>query len=120
MKRLTMALILLTLPGCSAMCGLSSTGNEATGQVKKVQHKTPLLCGEYDEVDVSLGVIRNGVGSMSTQDQWFNLGNNPEVLAIFKKASENGALVKFRYDERRQGDVCRYSDHYITYVEMLP
>ena len=99
-----------------ASCGWSSWDNEAIGQVKKVQHATPIICMDYDHVDISLGVIRNGVGSMSTQDQWYYV-ESPADVALLKSASETGALVKFTYGVKR----FRWcvDDEMITHVELV-
>ena len=82
-----------------AACGMSSTQNEAVGQVKKVIKHTPLLCSDYTEADISLGVIRNGVGSVSREDLTLALDNgDTKSIATLKAAAESGAIVKFTYD----------------------
>jgi hypothetical protein len=91
------ALISLGLTGC---LGNSSAGNEAVGQVKRVQHKTPILCPDYNHVDISLGVMRNGVGSMSTQDMWLYVPNALDN-SVLTDAAQSGALVKISYDVAR-------------------
>ena len=83
-----------------AACGYSSRDSELIGQVKKVVRNTPIICSEYEDADISLGVLRNGVGSMSTQDIWMYVPNR-EDLAKLKKAAETGALVKIKYDVYR-------------------
>lgn len=87
----------LLLGGC---LGNSSTGNEATGQVKRVQHQTPIFCPDYYHVDISLGVVRNGTGSMSTQDTWLWVPNDSDVKKL-EQAAQSGALVKITYDVAR-------------------
>jgi hypothetical protein len=96
MKKL-IALVLFT-----AACGNTSSANEAVGQVKKVIKHTPLVCEDYTEVDVSLGVMRNGVGSMSKEDVEIVVPNG-EVAAIstLQKAAESGAIVHVVYDVKR-------------------
>lgn len=89
-------LIILVLLCFSIGCGRSSVNNELIGQVKKVQNHTPILCPNYDSADVSLGVMQNGVGSMSTQDVWVTVP--AEQLAQFKSAVESGIPVKVNYD----------------------
>lgn len=84
-----------------AACGMSSAGNEAVGQVKKVVKKTPLICSDYTEADISLGVLRNGVGSMSKEDVVLAVDNDSPTIATLKRAAESGALVKFTYDVKR-------------------
>lgn len=97
MKKIMPFLACLALTGC---LGDSSADNDLIGQVKKVHHNTPLLLPDYDDVDVSLGVMRGGVGSMSTQDMWLYVPN-PEDMKVLKDASESGALVKITYSVSR-------------------
>ncbi len=99
MKKIFMFLALISLTGCS-MWGYRSRENELIGQVKKVVHRTPMVCSEFDSADISLGVLRNGVGSMSSQDVWVTVFSSDD-LKILKKANETGQLVKIKYDERR-------------------
>jgi hypothetical protein len=86
--------------GCCGWSGLDITGS---GQVKTVRHTSPIVCPDYYEVDISLGVMRNGVGSMSTQDKQFYIPDN--MVPELKKAAANGSIVEFTYDERRSS-VC--------------
>lgn len=81
-------------------CGYGSINNELIGQVKKVVGVTPILCYAYNAADISLGVMRGGVGSMSTQDEWVYV-RDVESLKTLKQANETGALVKITYDEVR-------------------
>lgn len=81
-------------------CGYESVNNEMIGQVKKVKDNTPLICAPFTTVDVSLGVMRNGVGSMSVQDVWLYV-EKPADLEIMRKANESGEIVKISYDEAR-------------------
>lgn len=97
MRKLWLLPIALALGGC---LGHSSSGNELTGQVKRVQHKTPLLCPNYVHVDISLGTMRNGVGSMSTQDIWLWVKDEAEI-GVLEKAAQNGSIVKVNYDVAR-------------------
>lgn len=97
-------------------CGYSSRDNDMTGQVKKVVRNTPLVCPDYDDADVSLGVLRNGVGSMSTQDVWVTV-TDKDLFKTLKEASASGALVKITYDVKRV-TFC-IDDHIATNVEIL-
>lgn len=97
-------------------CGYSAMGNEMIGQVKKVEHNTPLMCDKFDAADISLGVLRNGVGSMSAQDVWVTVPNQAD-FEILKKANETGDLVKIKYDERRV-TFCIY-DKIVLGVEVI-
>lgn len=71
-----------------------------TGQVKAIDHKTPIICGDYDELDLSLGVMRNGVGSMSSQDVPLYVTSADDVKKL-KEALQSGKIVELTYDERR-------------------
>lgn len=95
--KITAFFILILNSGC---WGYLSKDNETTGQVKYVENMTPIICDDRTDVDISLGVIRNGVGSMSTQDvmMWVPSLEDVKVLTT---ASKSGQLVKIRYDEMR-------------------
>src|SRR5208337_1279849 len=95
MKTAIILTVLLVLAGC----GYSHKDGELIGQPKKVIHATPLICPDYIEADISLGVLRNGVGSMSTQDVWIVIDSQQEKF--LKSRVESGKLVKIRYDEWR-------------------
>lgn len=97
---LVVAISILSLVSGCASCGNSSAGNDLTGQVKKVVHRTPILCGDWWEADLSLGVIRNGVGSVSTADQAFTVENEKDVK-VLQQAAEEGAIVHVTYNVQR-------------------
>jgi hypothetical protein len=102
-----------------AGCGNVEIDAEAVGQVKKVTNATPVLCLDYQAVDISMGVMRNGVGSMSTQDIWFYIPDIPgkNLAKTLRSAAESGKLVKVTYDVRRWAPCSE--DHWITSVEVL-
>lgn len=81
-------------------CGYSARDVEVVGQVKRVVHATPMICDDYNVVDLSLGVMRNGTGSMSTQDIWLTVPDQ-DTLNVLKNANETGKLVKMTYDAKR-------------------
>lgn len=110
MKKL-LSLILLV-----AACGYTSRDNELTGQVKRVKKVTPIICPDYTEVDVSLGVMRNGVGSMSTEDVWL-LVNNPQHVETLETAARDGSIVKVTYDVQRL--VFCVPDHTLRTLEVV-
>ncbi len=94
---------------------MSSVDNEAVGQIKKILKKTPIVCPDYTEVDISLGVMRNGVGSMSREDVVLAVDNSESsAIATLKHAAESGSIVKFTYDVKRV-TVC-WPDHRFTSV----
>ena len=84
-------------------CGNSSVNGTLVGQVKKVSTATPMFCSGYREVDISLGVMRNGTGSMSTQDMWLTIGDHVDnaTIAMLEGAAISGAIVDVTYDTRR-------------------
>jgi hypothetical protein len=94
-------------------CGFSSVDNEMTGQVKKTMHNTPLICPDYTDADISLGVMRDGVGSMSTQDVWVVVP--PELKLKVEHFAETGEIVNATYSVYRV-TFCT-SDHYLTSIE---
>lgn len=81
-------------------CGYSSMNSELTGQVKYVQNQTPIFCYNYVFVDLSLGAMRGGTGSVSTQDVQLTV-MTPEQADTLKKAATDGKLVKIIYNDRR-------------------
>jgi hypothetical protein len=96
MNKLSVAILFLVA------CGNTSSDNELVGQVKKVVKRTPILCSDYTEVHLSLGLMRNGVGSMSHEDVELAVDNeDKENVDKLKWAAENGAIVKLSYDVER-------------------
>lgn len=110
MNKLAIALIALTA------CGFKAKDNELVGQVKKVVEQTPILCGDYTEADVSLGVLRNGNGSMSKEDIELRVNNDAD-RRLLKQAAETGKPVKIEYNIERL--VWCGPDHILTKVELL-
>lgn len=111
MKAIPIALLL-------SACGYSARDNELVGQVKKVTAETPLLCGDYYEVDISLGVLRNGQGSVSKEDVVLYVKGDPDV-PLLKKAAEVGLPVKVRYDVKRFPAGLCVPTSWLTSVEFL-
>ena len=95
MKMFIAAALAASLVGC----GYSARDTEVVGQVKRVMHNTPLICDDYQDIDLSLGVIRNGTGSASKEDVWIIVSKADADTA--KKAAESGQLVKVTYDTKR-------------------
>lgn len=96
--------------------GYSSTDNELVGQPKKVLHQTPIVCDERYDLDMSLGVMRDGVGSMSQQDVVLTVPNSNDVKTL-TKAVADGKLVRVRYDIKRF--VWCWNDHIVRSVEVV-
>lgn len=115
MKKLLIKLLFPFLIPVAA-CGYSSRDNELVGQVKKVVAQTPVLCGDYHEVDISLGVLRNGMGSTSKEDIVLYVANNSDVV-LLKRAAEEGFPIKATYSIKRT-PWC-VPDHWLTSVERL-
>lgn len=97
-------------------CGDSSTNNTLTGQVKKLHHVTPIVCPNRVDVDVSMGVMRNGVGSMSTQDMWIVVSDT-SFVPMLEDAVKTGALVDIEYNEARLL-ICSRTDAYLTSAKL--
>lgn len=103
-KILISTLTSLLFVGCSGgmgdgCCGLSAREVTGSGQVKRVIKNTPLLCPDHYMVDISMGVMRDGVGSMSTHD--ISMFIEDKFVDGLKDAAEKGQLVEFTYDKRR-------------------
>lgn len=81
-------------------CGYSSKDSEAVGQVKRVLKHTPIICQDWTQVDLSLGVMRNGVGSVSHEDILLYVPTE-ELARQLQTAAESGAPVKVKYDVAR-------------------
>lgn len=96
-------------------CGNSSAGNELEGQVKRVIRRTPLICPDYTEADISLGVMRNGVGSMSKEDVALRVEDSRQIETL-KAAAKSGAIVSVDYDVNRV-TIC-VPDHLLTSVHV--
>lgn len=112
MKSVFLVVLFLVL----ASCGYSSKNSELIGQVKKVVLETPLICDDRMLVDISLGVIRNGVGSMSKEDVFLSVLTDNDLKTL-KSANETGALVKITFDEKRV-TLC-LENKQITKVEII-
>lgn len=104
--------ILLSFSGC---LGYSAIDNTALGQVKRIHQETPMICPNYIDVDISLGITKNGVGSVSTQDI-IAVVTSAKDVELLKLAQEKNILVKITYNEKRL-TFCT-SDTFITKVEL--
>ncbi len=107
---------LITIALMLSGCGYESRNSELMGQVKKVTQETPLLCFNHSEADISMGIMRNGVGSMSSEDIWVYVPSADDEK-IIKQAAETGSLVKITYDVQRV--TWCVPDHIVTKVELV-
>lgn len=112
MKKL-MCLSLLAL----SACGYAQVDGEYVGQVKTVGHFTPLLCYDYTSADISLGTMRNGVGSMSTADTWVYVPDAANQL-LLEAAQKSGQIVRLKVNTYHVA-FC-VPDDVVTSVEVLP
>lgn len=110
--KILLAILVLVLSGC----GYESRDSEAIGQVKRVIRKTPIICPNWVELDLSLGVMRQGVGSMSTQDLILYVPNEAMAKQL-EEAAAAGQLVKVKYDVARI--TWCITDHIATSVETI-
>jgi len=111
--------VIAALVLATAACGYTSKNNEMTGQVKKVHNQTPILCSDFVAADISLGVLRNGVGSMSAEDKEVYVPNAADA-ELLRKAADTGQLVKITYDVARfPAGLCVPTTH-VTGVQLLP
>ena len=94
----------------------AATDIVSVGQVKTVMNMTPMACNKFVDMSLSLGVMRNGAGSVSTEDVWMNL-NTIEQIEIARRSQENGNLVRVTYDYFRFAP-CRNSRN-VKKIEIL-
>lgn len=80
--------------------GYTSVNNELIGQVKRIHQNTPIICPKYTEVDISLGTLQGGTGSISRQDIRLLVSKDSDT-EILKFAADRGSLIKIEYDRRR-------------------
>lgn len=92
-------LLVLAAAVAASACGYTGRDAELIGQAKKVVHKTPIFCYNHYTLDVSLGVMKNGIGSMSTQDVWVMIP--PDQVPAAEAAVQAGALVRVKYNTKR-------------------
>lgn len=102
-KIASVAFACLFIVGCGGVgdgcCGWSHRSTTGVGQVKRVGLNTPLVCPDYHTVDISMGVMREGRGSMSTHDMHLYIPEKDvEGLTL---AAKNGLIVNFTYDTKR-------------------
>lgn len=81
-------------------CGYSHRANELVGQPKSIESTTPLLCPDQHILHMSLGVMRNGSGSMSTQDIAINVPD-AQLVPILQSVIEQGKLINAETNEAR-------------------
>lgn len=95
--------LMLLFLAASVIFGLNTFNakdGELIGQAKKIITATPIVCPNYEALDVSLGVMQNGTGSMSTHDVWLTI-KDVEDLKKMKEAVEKASIIKVHYDSRR-------------------
>jgi len=95
-----MKALILLLPFFLMGCGYSALNSEFTGQVKYVEETNPLICDSFFQSGVSLGVMKNGTGSVSTHDVRIYIAT-PELAELFKRAASSTVPVKITYRQRR-------------------
>jgi hypothetical protein len=109
-------LLVLGLLVLGTGCGLSAKDTEAVGQVKRIAHQTPLICPEQYILDMSLGVLRGGNGSMSKEDLFIRV-QSPDQLKLLNEAALSGQPVRVTYDVQRVA-FC-WEEREMTKVELL-
>lgn len=84
----------------ASSCGLTARDSEAVGQIKHVIKKTPIFCPDETLLDMSLGLMRNGTGSVSQENVWIRV-STPEQEKQLRDAATSGAPVRVTYDVQR-------------------
>lgn len=113
MKKLLLAVLVAAL---ASGCGYKSRDNELSGQPKRVLNVTPMMCPDYTAVDISMGIVRNGVGSMSGHDMMLAVDEKGNADTL-RQAASNGLLVKLTYNTKRFS-ICTPQMH-VTKVEIV-
>lgn len=104
MKKIILMLA-LACGGCISHCGHGELDVVVIGQPKAIIKENNIICKNKQLLDMSLGVMRNGVGSMSTQDKiYWIINKNDEVL--LQSAIKEGKLVEITYDSYRMSTFC--------------
>jgi hypothetical protein len=119
-KMVCLGLVVFILIVLCIARGFSSKDNELICQVKYVEHKTPLICPDYMEASVSLGVMKDGVGSMSVSDKHLTVRTD-EQYKILQTAVKSAKLVRIIYDMKRAGGdywICT-PEYIVKKVEIL-
>lgn len=81
-------------------CGYSHLNNELIGQPKAIEATTPLFCPNQNILHLSLGVMRHGVGSMSTEDILINIPDDNLALRL-QPVVKAGKLINAQTNEAR-------------------
>lgn len=97
MKKILFSFLVL---GVISGCGLQARDTEAIGQIKRIAKKTPLLCPDETLLDMSLGLMRNGTGSVSQEDLWIRVQDAHQEF-LLRQAVDSGAPVRVTYDVQR-------------------
>ncbi len=86
-------------------CGYSAIDGDMIGQIKTVGQSNPVVCPGYTAVGISLGILRDGTGSMSTHDV---AGWVPDrsLIPALQRAKDTGAVVALTYKEYR-APICK-------------
>lgn len=92
-------LIMTMVVVCMSGCGKSSVDTEVIGQIKKLETRTPIVCGDYKQVDLSLGIVTNGTGSMSRDDMTIQVTD--KQFEELKRLQAENKLVTITYDTNR-------------------
>lgn len=95
-KTIVAVVFAITLSGC----GYSHRDNDVVGQPKSVESTTPVFCPDQHILHLSLGVMRHGVGSMSTEDIRINVPDSSLVPRL-KSVVESGKIINARTNEAR-------------------
>lgn len=99
-KLIALAVVSMSLLSGCTLFGFSSKENEATVQPKKIVNHTPIVCPEFKALDASMGIMVNGVGSMSKEDLEVVLTSKEQKDTI-EAAISSGKLLKIKYSTGR-------------------
>ena len=100
MRCLVIATALLAALTVSS-CGYRSLESNELGQAKTVIKTNNLVCPDYYVLHVSLGVMKNGTGSMSNQDTDYSVDPTRVDIEKLRLAVRNGSLIETKFNTRR-------------------
>lgn len=83
-------LILVPLLAISTGFGIGSEG-ELVGQIKEVRKVNPVICPRHATAEISLGHIKDGTGSYSTEDKLIQIPD--DRVEEFKRYAVTGEIV---------------------------
>lgn len=100
MKNSLFALLAFIVSSTLSSCGYLEVGTKGLAQIKRIHKVTPLLCPDYTLIDVSLGVMQNGAGSMSKEDIEMVVTED-QAKQLDTVLSQGKGIIEMTYSRKR-------------------